>query len=347
MDMSRLLLTIFAMLALGGCSASVAAPGDTLAPAIASDEEAERTAIYDQIKAAIAANDFSDLNAMEKGYRVSRARTSSGMWKLALYHAGLQFYLAEGLEKNKGCQYRKQDFVRRWTLATPESPAPVITEAALLLNQAWCIRGNGYADTVSADAWPRFRELIEAAEQVMARYRATAAIDPEYQAVRIDLLKNEGLSRSAFHEAIEEATAQEPGYDRIYYNAAWYYLPQWGGSYADLDAFARYAAERSHASEGGALYARIFWYLDDCGCEITEKASDWPMLERSMRDIYSHYPTRWNGDYIADLVCQKGDGEEGRRYLRALHPETTADEYFIGIFATCDLKKERRAELSR
>ena len=41
----------------------------------------------------------------------------------------------------------------------------------------------------------------------MARYRASAAIDPEYQAVRIDLLKNEGLSHSAFHKAIEEATA--------------------------------------------------------------------------------------------------------------------------------------------
>jgi len=336
--MSRLLLTIFAMLALSGYSASAAPSGSGLAPAIASDELAERTAIYDQIKAAIAADDFSRLSAMEKDYRVSRARTSSGAWKLAVYHAGLQFYLAEGLEKDKGCDYRKQDFVRQWTLATPDNPAPVITDAALLSSQAWCIRGIGYADTVNADAWPRFRKLIETAEQIMARYRASAAIDPEYQAVRIDLLKNEGLNHAAFHKAIEEATAQEPGYHRIYYNAAWYYLPQWGGSYADLDAFARYAAERSHASEGDALYARIFWFLELCGCKITEKASDWPMLERSMRDIYSHYPTRWNGDYIADLVCQKGDAEEGRRYLRALHPDATGDEQLIAIFATCDLK---------
>lgn len=47
-------------------------------------------------------------------------------------------------------------------------------------------------------------------------------------------------------------------------------------------------------------------------------------------------------DYVAGLVCRMLDSEEGRRYLRALHPLATADEQLTGIFAACDLEGRTR-----
>ena len=301
-----------------------------------SDEQAERDAILKQVQAAIAARDFAGLSAMEEDLRTSRARTPSGVWKLAVLHGGLQFYLADGLKSEDGCQYRDAQFLRDWAAASPRNPAPVITDAALLLEQAWCIRGDGTADSVAAEAWPQFRKGAAAAAATLEQHPTMASADPEYYAVKLNVLRAQGVSKAAFHDVIEEATAREPYYHRTYFNAVWYYLPQWGGSDAEVDAFARYAAERTRTSDHSGLYARVLWSLEQCGCQAIDKAADWPTLKQSMRDVYDRYPVPWNGDYFARLSCRKGDTEEGRRYYRAMHPNAVNEAAFTALFASCD-----------
>lgn len=334
--MNRWSLLLLCLFGLQACS-SQAATADTAHPIVNSaDEMAERNAIFHKVQAAIAAQDFTGLSAMEEDFRRSHARTPSGLLKLELFHSGVQSYLAEGLQREEGCQYRDAAFVQRWAAATPNNPAPFITDAALQSQQAWCFRGTGIADTVAAEDWPKFGEGISAAARLLDQHRNVASIDPEYYAVLVDVLRAHGMSKAEFHAVVEQATAREPDYHRTYFNAAWYYLPQWGGSYAELDAFARYAANRSRADEKSGLYARIFWSLDECGCRISDKAADWPTLRQSMRDIYDRFPNRWNGQYFADETCRRGDTQEGRRYLRAMHPEATDETSFVALFATCD-----------
>ncbi len=193
---------------------------------------------------AIATNDFGALSKMEEDLRSTRARMSSGVWKLAVFHAGLQFYLAEGLQSDDACQYRKAPFVRQWASATPDSPGPSITDAALLLKQGWCFRGSGFTDSVPDDAWPKFRDAVTAASKTLETHGTIASVDPEFYAVKLDVLRGQSASRQSFRAVIDEATNREPDYHRTYFNAVWYYLPQWGGSYAEVEQFARYAAER-------------------------------------------------------------------------------------------------------
>lgn len=341
--MIRWPLFILCLFSLPGCASQAATADGGRAIVNSSDEGAARDAILGEVQAAIAARDFAGLSAMEEDFRASRARTPSGAWKLAMFHAGLQTYLAEGLQSDGGCHYDDAQFVQRWAAATPRNPAPFITDAALLSQQAWCFRGSGYADSVAAEAWPKFRERISAAAGVLDQHREIGSADPEYYAVKLDVLRAQGVSKAAFHAVVEEATAREPYYQRTYFNAAWYYLPQWGGSYPEVEEFARYAAERTGAGEKSGLYARIFWHLDLCGCHITDQAARWPTLKQSMRDVYDRFPVRWNGQYFADLSCTKGDIEEGRYYIKAIHPEATDDASFVALFASCDYQARTKS----
>ena len=272
---------------------------------------------------------------MEEELLSSHARTSSGTLKLELVHAALQSYLAEGLD-NAGCEYRDEKFVRDWAAATPHNPAPVITDAALHLKQGWCFRGIGYADSVKTDAWPKFRRSATASFEALEADKAMASADPEFYAVKLNTLIALGADDEIFQIAVDEATAREPDYHRIYYNAVWHYLPQWGGSFEAVDKFARYAVDRSRADEKASLYARIYWSLEDCNCHLIEKHADWIMMKQSMRDIFDLYPTRWNGEYSSNLACKMGDRDEGRRYLREMHPEARDESSFAALFASCD-----------
>jgi hypothetical protein len=336
--MSRIILTILALLTLPACSAQGAAPDSPEIVASSADETAERQIIFDKLKAAIASSDFAALSAMADDFRKSKALTPSGLWKLGVFHAGVQAYLNDGLRKEDGCQYRKAKFVRDWAAASPRSPAPAITDAALLVDQAWCFRGSSYANKVPPEAWPKFNRAMALAALTLDQAEAMASIDPEFFAVKVIVLRGQGPDKGELERTLEEATNQEPYYHRTYFNAAVSYLPQWGGSHAELESFARYVAHKTSDRENGGFYARIFWYLNECNfCGLkNEDVFDWPTLKQSMRDVYALYPVRWNGEYFAGLSCRMQDSEEGHRYFRAIHPEATGDGDLAALFSACD-----------
>jgi hypothetical protein len=333
---TRLALFIICLLCVSGCEAKAAAADLGVVVASSSDETAEQRQISEKVQVAIAADDFATLDTMEKDYRSSRARTPSGLWKLGVYHAALQAYLADGVRRESGCQYRKADFVRRWEATASRNPASTITDAALLEKQAFCFRGEEFASKVPDEAWAEVSKDVSAADEMLENGKVTASVDPEYYAVKLKVMMLQGVSKVAFRHIIDEATDREPYYNRIYSTAVFYFLPNWGGSYPEVEAFARYAAERTRSSHGGGYYARVFWELDSCGCGFLDSAVNWSTMKRAMRDVYERYPVSWNGQYFADLSCRLQDGEEGRHYLRAIHPEAPGDVFFIGMFAYCD-----------
>ena len=328
-------------LCLSSCASTAAVPDTGQVVAGSSDELAERTLILENVKMAITAHNFAGLSAMEEELRSTGARTPSGVWKLGIYHHAVQGYLAEGLRRENGCRLPDPAFVGRWAAASPRNAAPAITKAALHLAQAWCFRGTGYASSVPAEAWPEFRKEATAAAEVLDSHGASmSTIDPEFYAVKLNVLRAQAASKLTFRAVLDEATAREPYYLRTYANAAWFYMPQWGGSYAEVEALARYAAERTRTSDYEGSYARVFWSLEECGCRVVEHAADWATLKQAMHDVYARYPVPWNGKYFADLACRMGDREEGRRYIRAIHSEVNDEGAFAALFYSCDKQAE-------
>lgn len=299
------------------------------------NELAVRKAIGAQVAAAFATGDYAALNGIGQHFLASRERTPHGWWKLSIFYNYVRYELGDGLTAKDGCQFRKAAVVRRWRDATPRSPVPYIAEAGLLYDQAWCWRGAGFSSTVDAQVWPRFDAQIAAANQILEQYRFAAA-DPQYYAEKVRIQRSIDNDPSLIMAIVTAGTERTPSYYPIYENAVYSFLPQWGGSWAAMDRFARFAAARAAATEKSGFYARVYTTLDECGCLKPDKIPDWPMMRQGLRDIYTQNPVERIGDQNGTMACDVGDIEEGKAYLRALHPEAPDDRALAAMFATCE-----------
>lgn len=205
--MKRLMLAIACLFWLPYSSARADSLPFARTAAPGADELAARNATGDKVRTAIAADDFAGLNRLEQDFLTSRARTPSGWWKLAMFHRYVRYELGDGLEEKDGCEYRKADFVRRWAEATPHSPLPFITAAGLQYNQAGCVRGSGFASEVPENAWPKFEAGIAAAAQTLDQHPWTSD-DPEYYAIKVEILRSQGNDLKVVQALIDEATAR-------------------------------------------------------------------------------------------------------------------------------------------
>lgn len=284
--------------------------GQRAAPPLAG-EAAEQRPIIDGVKAAIVRQDYAGLNAMETEFRRTRSRTSSGIWKLSVFHWRV---LAELGPRKGQCDDRSADFFKGWIAATPDQPAPYITRAAVLEDYAWCLRGDGFASNVSTLAFGTFAAKVDEASKVLADHRAIAAIDPHYYAVMERIYIDQRASKADFKRLLEEGTAQEPDYHYLYFDAYRYYQPQWYGSDAEIDELARFAAARTAGTEGLGMYARYYWFATDCKCSI-RNSIDWPTMKTAMRDVMDRYPSDWNAANFARISCDMRDYKEAGDWL--------------------------------
>jgi hypothetical protein len=288
--------------------------------ATAHEETVLRDTVSKQVQAAVEANDFKQLSALGHDFLTKGTRTPSGIWYLAIFHAELQFRLLDGLDPKDGCEFRKQEFVERWAAAQPASPGPIITHANMLGLQAWCFRGAGAASAVAEDAWPKFYGLLQAADELLEANKDIASVDPEFYAVKSTLYRGLGKSRLEFDALLKEATRREPNYHRTYFNAVMYYLPQWGGSFEEVENFARFAAYKSEKSEGTGMYARVFWALHDGNRVVLKESADWPTLQQSMRDVYVRNPVAWNRERFMGMACAMHQPQESVALAKAGFP---------------------------
>ncbi|UVO54834.1 hypothetical protein [Sphingomonas sp. SUN039] len=298
---------LFAVILLPICAVQAATPGGELGT---------RKAILDATGQAATARDFARLSALETDYATHRVRTPSGTWKLALFHAQLR-YAAKGKQIEGSCDNDAARFLADWRAATPDAPGPSIVGAAVLVDRAWCLRGSGTAAQVDPAAWPKVAAAVAEAHALLAANKRVASADPEYYAVMAEIYLLQGRDKAAFRRMLDEATAREPAYWPLYFNAFQYYQPQWFGSYAEVDALARFAAERSSAVEGTGGYARFYWHLDQCNC-LRRSEIDWPTMKTAMADVAVRYPDDWNFANFAKIACRMGDGSEAGVYLGKL-----------------------------
>ncbi|MEO7239838.1 MAG: hypothetical protein ABIW16_00395 [Sphingomicrobium sp.] len=295
--------------------ASAAAPAVPAALAVPG-EIALRQAILDRARALVVARDFAGLNALERDYRVNRARTPSGSSKLNLYHAGVQGSLPQPNPAD-GCRNDAARFIDAWAKRDPNAPAPPITQAYFQMRVAWCHRGSDYAGSVAEDAWAPFHAQAAAAAKTLADHPQAAA-DPQYYAELADIYLAQGRDEAAMQALLDRASARHSYYYAIYWAASTYYLPQWFGSPERFDRLARYTAERTRADEGGGGYARFYWHAIavDCGC--WREAIDRPTMKRAMRDVAKRYPDPWNIASFARIACILEDPAEAQHYFAAL-----------------------------
>jgi len=287
-----------------------------------------RHEIFNRVHTLVQAQDFHGLSALEHRYQAGRERTPSGSWKLQEFYLGLEHALPPPAREVGNCQIPAEMFIEEWSKAMPDSPAPHIIRANMMVQRAWCFRGGGYASEVAEDAWQPFHDSIEAADAVLTTHQRVASADPEYYAVMEDVYRSEGREPDEFQKLLDEATAKEPTYYGLYWNAYTYYQPQWFGSPADVDALARYAIKRTSSLDGTGAYARLYWHASGLSCGCWLEAIDWPTMKAAMRDVAQRYPDPWNYANFAKLSCRFADKDEARKYFSALKGDDGASAWW-------------------
>ena len=285
------------------------------------DEIAEQQTIISAVKEAIHRQDYKALNRMENEFRQTRSRTGSGIWKLSVFHWRVLTELGPRGDEGQ-CDDRSTNFFQGWLAASPTEPAPYIARAAVLEVYAWCIRGSGYAHSVSEQAFERFGAKVDEARKILTEHRNIASVDPHYYAVMERIYIDQGAEKSDFNQLLDEATSREPDYHYLYFNAYRYFQPQWYGSDAEVDDLARYAAARTARAEGLGLYARFYWFALDCNCAI-DRSIDWPTMKKAMRDVMARYPSDWNAANFARISCLMKDPKEAASWFARVEKDYT------------------------
>ena len=294
------------------CAQGIKPPLQDKVEASTNDEIAERTTIMETASHAAARRDYAKLEIMARHFRETRVRTPSGTWKLPYLYYGLLYGLP--IKGSDGsCHTELIAFDRGWLKASPKDPAPIIALAMALESYAECMRGSGYADTVTPEGMASFHRNAQAAYELLEDKKALASTDPQFYAVSANLAIDLGFDRERMEALLEEAAGRYPTYYSTYLEAARYYLPQWYGQRFDIDRLARFASAHTRPVEGGSAYARVMWSTDECQCfNVAEVDRD--QMKISMADIMRAYPNSWNAQAFARFSCLLEDAQEARKY---------------------------------
>lgn len=284
----------------------------------------DRRQIDALVESAFAKGDFAKLEHLGHDFLVDRARTSSGLWKLTLFHFSLA-NLADSHIRSEVYWTLLNQRVDAWRKAYPASAAALIAKANVIEKQGWMLRGHGYANSVPAAAWPKFYSAITEAKELLESGKAYGQKDPHWWVSYVQLLTYlPGSHDDEIMKAFESGIDAFPGYYQLYFSVVFHLLPKWHGDAEALERFADHSVERSRSTEGEGMYARIYWvafqsqYYDDL---FQQSAVSWTKMKKGIAAVLAAYPDAWNLNNFAYFACLAGDREEARVLLNRMGDE--------------------------
>ncbi len=130
-----------------------------------------------------------------------------------------------------------RELLRRWTDRHPESHIAWLVRGAFNIDYAWYWRGSGYANTVSNKAWNRFSEAMQVAFDCLQKSAEINSADPEIYANLLSIAHATSLSGDEFESYYRRTLELVPSHVGVRRTKLSRLLPQWGGSWGQVDAF--------------------------------------------------------------------------------------------------------------
>jgi hypothetical protein len=290
-------LFLVALLALGTTDALFAA---------AASEPLEDAAVKGTARALILRGDLRGFDALTTAFRHSRERTPSGSWKLGLAYLSV----TQDLFTPADPRWEKlQQAAAEWLAENPDSPSAVVLDARLLRAHAWAWHDAGAR---SSDDNPQYRSLLEDARRVLDDHPGVKTQDPEWDALRIAIAREQGADTSQILRMAWAALEREGYYYPLHEAVTNKLMPRWGGSKEAVEQYVQMALGHSLPREGTQAYARIYYYIarsnldGDPGVDMTETGLLWPPMQQSLTELTQAYPTEFNRDVARSISCIAG-----------------------------------------
>lgn len=271
----------------------------------------QRHQIRSEVVRLIAAGDFARLEQLASDYRSTRARTSSGVWKLTVFYGGV--HDAAAIAPDDAAGWRTlAEALHRWRQAYPDSPTPYVAEAVVLKRYAWALRPHTLVVETAAGPEKRFVTALMSAQRFLRETHDRASSDPHYYVVRTAIETALDTDSADLLALVEEGAGREPAYYQLYFAALDHFAGHPDREAQDIEAFVNLAVERTRGIEGLSLYARLYWYASSAyyGADLISRTRiDWPKMRQGVEDVLARYPDAWNVNHFAHLACLAGDRE--------------------------------------
>lgn len=306
--------------------------------AVPQTEQEERASIASDVRVALESRNFDVLENMSQRLQKEKLRTTSGLWKLTLFHAGIRGAIADRVKAGEAASIELEARFAAWAAKYPKSAVPITAISSIHIERAWNIRGNGYAATVKPEAWAPFAQSIERARITLEQGKTIASVDPHWYEMMLEVATAQGWERERFDNLLNEALAKEPLFYQTYFSALEYLLPKWHGDLREIEVFALNATKRTSKTEGQGMYARIYWYASQTqfgNSLFTDSVARWPKMKAGFDDVIARYPDSWNINNYAKFACLAQDKITAAKLLKRTGASDDPSAWPKGMFKAC------------
>lgn len=144
----------------------------------------------------------------------------------------------------------------------------------LEIKLAWKIRGAGFANTVSAEGWKGFEEHLVKAREALGKAWKLMPSRPEAASLMIKVAMGGHAKGDTARLWFDRAVAAQCDYPEAYNSLIYSLTPRWGGSNAEMLAFA-IACQKT-----GRYDTEIPGYFIHCINDVAQELPDWRIIFR-------------------------------------------------------------------
>ncbi|MBC5783605.1 hypothetical protein H8N03_11670 [Ramlibacter sp. USB13] len=291
----------------------------------AGEDAGMREQIRDEVQRLFAAGDYRKLEASYNDVLAKRARTYSGEYMADVMRKAVA-EVPGAPAGDHGIWERKERALQDWLRQYPRSTLAAVGLSRTYLSHGWAWRGGGYSRDVSDQGRQKMAEYTQRAYDTLMAQQDAGRSDPYWYAQMLMVSRMQGWPRERFVQLAGEATQAFPLNQDIYLAAANRLLPQWGGSMEAFEGFADYAVQRSRASEGESMFARIYVGMaEQMHLDLSAPGSPWPRIRAGFEDLVKRYPDSSNLNQYAWWACQARDMETARKVLARIGDQVEPD----------------------
>ena len=230
---------------------------------------------------------FDELDRMAYQLRSEKRRAAGGSWKLKEFYGALDKPMLTDKDTLDHMAH-----LRHWITQRPDSITARVALATSLHRWAWVARGNGMANTVTAEGWKLFDERIQESLDVLNAAAKLHERCPRWYSEMMIVGLAQGWDEPKMREVFEQGIQFEPEYFDLYKQMAMYLLPKWEGKPGEAVDFATSSADRVGGEQGDAIYFHIaVSVVGKNGRNYGVKEMDWARIQRGYQAITAQYGT--------------------------------------------------------
>ena len=252
----------------------------------------------------ISSSNYTSAQHIFDDYLNSNTRTKSGEYAIKWLYYLLSFNvdLIDALDD--------------WCSSTNATHSAYLSRGKWYLDEAWRVRGGGWASSVKSESWPLFYQNLEKAEADLGKAYEMNPDDPCAAKYMITVCMGKGSSFEEKEKWFIRATEKHPDFLGAYRSMAWAMYPRWGGDEQTVLGFINTAIQ-SHPELPVFTTLKTFWYFKEKERELSKKDSTEfrelcaRLLDYSTRSPNDSQPIR----ELANAYWEQGQKEDAIAYM--------------------------------